>query len=241
MPCLVIEIWVAREPSCIEVRGTSAQIGDINEVFAMRARSFWIVIFAQLTALEMLAHDGAPLSLEIYVYNQAQVPKRILSRAEQRVTVILRDSGVEPEWRECSVSEGGRDCSGPATPGSVAMQIVHRTTKMSDEIFGAAFLGEDGIGRQTDVFYDRLTELHRDWNVALPELLGNVMAHELGHLLLGFHAHSVAGIMQPVWATKELELVERGALVFTAEQSRLIRQRLERFAMAASAGAASGN
>ena len=112
---------------------------------------------------------------------------------------------------------------------------------MSDEIFGAAFLGEDGIGTQTDVFYDRLNELHQDLNIALPELLGNVMAHELGHLLLGFHAHSVVGIMQPVWATKELEQAERGGLVFTAEQSRLIRQRLERFAMAMPESAGDGN
>ena len=196
----------------------------------MPGRSFWIVIFLQLTALETLAHSTTTIPLEIYVYNQAQVPQAVLVRAERRVTLILRDSGVQPEWLDCTLADRPSPCSGAASPGSLAVQIVHGTTKMRDEIFGAAFLGEDGIGRQTDVFYDRLNELHRDWSIELPELLGNVMAHEIGHLLLGFHAHSLTGIMRPVWSSSELWQAQRGALLFSPQQSKLIRQRLERFA-----------
>lgn len=208
----------------------------------MRGHGFWIVIFMQLTALDMLAHSNALLPFQIYVYNQAQVPQAVLARAERRVTLILRDSGVQPEWLDCMALAGRpSSCSGAAIPGSVAVQIVHETTKMRDEIFGAAFLGEDGIGRQSDVFYDRLNELHRDWNIELPELLGNVMAHEIGHLLLGFHAHSLTGIMRPVWSSSELWQAQRGALLFSPQQSKLIRQRLERFAMTESGGAGSGN
>jgi hypothetical protein len=211
-------------------------------VIAMRARSFWIVLFIQLAALELLAHNNAPLPLEIYVYNQAAVPQSILSRAEQRVTLILQFSGVQPEWLDCSLAgAGGRDCSGPPAPGSMAVQIVHEPTKMRDEIFGAAFLGENGFGSQTDVFYDRINELHREWDIALPELLGHVMAHEIGHLLLGFKAHSATGIMCPIWKEEQLSRAGRGELWFSAEQSKLIRQRLERFAMVASEGAGNGN
>jgi hypothetical protein len=198
-------------------------------VIAVRTRVSWIFIFIQVMALDMLGHDRAPLSLEIYVYNQAEVPRAILLRAERRVTLILRDSGVQPEWLDCIPLPGAASpCSGPAHPGSVAVQIVHGTTKMRDEIFGAAFLDEDGTGSQTDVFYDRLDELHRDWNISLPELLGNVIAHEIGHLLLGLHAHSPGGIMRPVWSPAELLLAERVASFFSADQSKLIRQRLER-------------
>jgi len=209
--------------------------GDTNEVIAVRTRVSWIFILIQVTALTMLGHDRAPLSLEIYVYNRAEVPRAILLRAERRVTLILRDSGVQSHWLDCiAPPDSAGPCSGPANPGSVAVQIVHGTTKMRDEIFGAAFLDEDGTGRQTDVFYDRLDEFHRDWNVSLPELLGNVITHEIGHLLLGLHAHSPAGIMRPVWSVNDLWQGERGALLFSAEQSKLIRQRLERSAMAES-------
>jgi len=208
----------------------------------MLGRCFCIVIFLQLTALETLARGSTPILLEIYVYNQAQVPQSVLSHAERRVTLILRDSGVQPEWLDCMALPSAADpCSGIAIDGSIAVQIVHGTTKMRDEIFGAAFLGEDGFGRQTDVFYDRLNDLHRDWNIALPELLGNVMAHEIGHLLLGFHAHSPTGIMRPVWSPAELWQAERGVLFFSADQSQLIRRRLERFAMVESGDAVKGN
>lgn len=208
----------------------------------MHARGFWIVVFMQLSALELLAHAGTPLPLEIYVYNQAGVPQGILSQAEQRVAVILGRSGVEPEWLDCSAPGAGkRDCSGLPAPGSVTVQIVHGTTKMCDEIFGATFLGEDGTGRQTDIFYDRINLLHQDWNIALPELLGNVMAHEIGHLLLGLNAHSAGGIMSALWTHKELWQVERGALLFSVEQSKRMRERLARLAIAVSERPASGD
>jgi len=194
----------------------------------MLGRCFWVVIFLQLAALEVLAHSSTPIPLEIYVYNHAQVPPAILSRAERRVTLILRESGVQPEWLDCTTLAGaGSRCLGLAIPGSIAVQIVHGTTKMRDEIFGAAFLGEDGFGRQTDVFYDRLSDLNRNWNISLPELLGNVMAHEIGHLLLGFDAHAPTGLMRSTWSPAELWQAEKGALFFSADQSKLIRRRLE--------------
>lgn len=208
----------------------------------MRRWILGIVILMQLTTLQVSANAGTPLPLEIYVYNQAGVPQSVLSRAEQRVTLILQFSGVQPKWLNCSqAGAGDRDCSGPPAPGSVAVQIVHEPTKMRDEIFGAAFLGENGFGSQTDVFYDRINELHRDWDIALPELLGHVMAHEIGHLLLGFNAHSATGIMCPIWKDEQLSRAGRGELLFSGEQSKLIRQRLERFAMVASEGAGNGN
>lgn len=208
----------------------------------MRAGSFWIVIFIQLTALNLLARNGTALPLDIYVYNQAHVPSALLSRAEARVSIILRLSGVQSRWTDCMDHAAGENvCLGSATPFSVSIQIVSGTTKMSDEIFGAAFLGEDGVGRQTDIFYDRLNDLHEDWNISLSELLGNVMAHEIGHLLLGFHAHSPSGIMRPVWSPAELWQAERGGLFFSADQSKLIRRRLERLTSVASGGAIPGN
>jgi hypothetical protein len=31
-------------------------------------------------------------------------------------------------------------------------------------------------------------------------MLGSVMAHEIGHLLLGSHAHAISGIMRGHWS-----------------------------------------
>jgi hypothetical protein len=241
MCCSVIDIWAAGEPFCIEVRGPLIDLGGTSEVIAMRVRGFWIVIFIQLAALELFAQTGTQFPLEIYVYNQAGVPQGVLSRAEQRVSLILGHAGVEPEWLNCSTPAGRLRCAGDPDAGSVAVQIVHGTTKMPDGVFGATFLGKDGTGHQSDIFYDRIHALHQEWNISLPVLLGTVMAHELGHLLLGLNAHSTSGIMTPVWTSLDLWRVERGTLLFSVEQSTRIRERLGRSLLAASERPGGGN
>ena len=82
------------------------------------------------------------------------------------------------------------------------MRIAPRSASSASEVFGVAFLSDEGTGCYSDVFYERALELHADWNVALSDILENVMAHELGHLLLGSNSHSAAGIMRAQWQEK---------------------------------------
>jgi hypothetical protein len=50
-----------------------------------------------------------------------------------------------------------------------------------------------------------------------------VMAHEIGHLLLGRNSHSVSGIMRGTWGSAELRAIAQGALRFTrGERKRLV-------------------
>jgi hypothetical protein len=86
-------------------------------------------------------------------------------------------------------------------------------------VFGVAFLSADGEGCYSDVFFDQAMELHATWSVALAEILGTVIAHELGHLLLGSNSHSGVGIMRAHWQGEELRRLSRGGLGFTNEQA----------------------
>lgn len=56
-------------------------------------------------------------------------------------------------------------------------------------MFGVAFLAEDGSGKQSDIFFDRIDKAHRANGTSTSSLLGAVTAYELGHLLPGSHAH----------------------------------------------------
>ena len=53
--------------------------------------------------------------------------------------------------------------------------------------------------------------------------LGNVMAHEIGHLLLGPKAHSPAGIMKAKWNQQELQPAALASLRFTPQQADVIQ------------------
>ena len=118
------------------------------------------------------------------------------------------------------------DCASFEWPTRLAVRIVPRSAQATSEVFGVAFLSAEGTGCYSDVFYERALELHADWNVALSDILGNVMAHELGHLLLGSNSHSRAGIMRAHWQGEELHRLSRGNLWFTIEQASHMRGKL---------------
>jgi hypothetical protein len=64
-------------------------------------------------------------------------------------------------------------------------------------------------------------ELERD---ALYEaILGSVMAHELGHLLIGIEGHSAAGIMHMPWNLDEFTMLLQHRLLFTGGEERKIQ------------------
>ena len=66
------------------------------------------------------------------------------------------------------------------------------------------------------------------WNVdkdgnEIPLILGDVIAHELGHLLLGTNSHSPTGIMCANWDHDYLTLALRGRQLFLPEQAASMR------------------
>lgn len=59
------------------------------------------------------------------------------------------------------------------------------------------------------------------------DVMGLVMAHELGHLLLPHDSQSRSGLMRANWRVEDLR-VDRGPLEFTRTQAEVIRQALQR-------------
>ena len=139
-------------------------------------------------------------------------------------------AGILPTGRVRSPAptQSELDCASFAWPTRLAVRIVPRSTRPTSEVFGVAFLSDEGTGCYSDVFYDQAMQLHADWHVGLSDLLGNVMAHELGHLLLGPNSHSRAGVMRAHWQEEELQQLSRGNLRFTDEQAEQMLGKLNR-------------
>jgi hypothetical protein len=76
------------------------------------------------------------------------------------------------------------------------------------------------------VFFEPLEELHERFNVNLGPLLGDVVAHEIAHLLLGTNAHSDTGIMRPHWSEQDFVNVNKGHLLFTQAQGQTMRKKV---------------
>jgi len=90
------------------------------------------------------------------------------------------------------------------------------------DIFGSALQpANDGFGVVADVYADRVRELAGGREAEV--VLGRVITHELGHLLLGKNAHSAAGIMHATWRARDLELTREAAMSFLPSEAKRIR------------------
>jgi hypothetical protein len=107
----------------------------------------------------------------------------------------------------------------------VAVRILPDSTPAKaafrDTIFGFA----EG-GALASVFYGRITDFSKGVDgedSEIPVILGDVITHELGHLLLGPGAHSPTGIMHGQWDRNYLRLALMGRQLFTPQQSGLLQ------------------
>jgi hypothetical protein len=94
-------------------------------------------------------------------------------------------------------------------------------TVVSDQTLGFA---ESGT-RDATVLYDRVKKFARRYHINCGVMLGYVIAHELGHLLLPPKSHSVEGVMRGMI---DLQLAAAKQLRFTPEQGELMRRKLEK-------------
>lgn len=163
---------------------------------------------------------GSPIT--VLVIDSASVKPSVLRKAEREAGRLFEAAGIEIQWVNCAETD---ECRGALGPKEFELHIVPGGRTRSDFVFGEAFLGQDGRGQYSDVFFDRLQQAHGDVDLAL--LLGAVSAHELGHLLLGSNSHSRIGIMEPRWQEDSVQKIGKGMLLFTQEQGELMRKRIQ--------------
>ncbi len=156
--------------------------------------------------------------IRVLVYNMANVPSPVLAQAENEASRIFNEARIYPLWVECP-------CDNGLSSTDLMLRIIPKlfgTTraKVSNDALGYAPVSTEG-GVLATVFFNRVEAVTKGGPVA--PVLGNAMAHELGHLLLGQNAHSSEGIMRAYWNRDSLKLAQRGLLNFSTEQSQLIR------------------
>jgi len=166
-------------------------------------------------------------AITIRVYSEVALSQQVLSQAEQEGTRIFREAKIETIWVNCEASSTPTDsrCDEAPGPRRLVLRIVPKALSAADSIFGMAFLSDNG-GVYGDVFFDSIETLHRDCGAAVARVLAHVMAHEIGHLLLGAHSHSSRGIMCASWHAQQLRMIAMGGLFFTPEQAHTMKTRI---------------
>jgi hypothetical protein len=171
-------------------------------------------------------------SLTLSVFNNASVPTTVLAQAEERAGRILAHASIQVEWLNCGT--GGplvpdqfalpSACSSITYPFHLSVRIALTGNSLADNVFGEAFANRYGEGTHLNVYYSRIAESDAHKLLAEGELLGYVIAHEVGHLLLGTSSHGRRGIMQCRWEELQLRNAAKGNLQFTPRQALAMRE-----------------
>jgi hypothetical protein len=185
----------------------------------------WVLSSANVVAGQA---GSSAVEITVLVNNSAGISPAVLNQAEAEAGRIFRVAGIDIVWVDCALEAAIVDdeCRGVPRRNEFVLHIVPTGRTSSDLVFGVAFLAQDGAGKYSDIFYDRVERAHGEFGTPLSRLLGAVAAHELGHLLLGIHAHSYAGVMTPVWRQETLRHMEMGSLLFTRDQAFQMRVRI---------------
>jgi hypothetical protein len=187
------------------------------------------VLVAIVFPQDSVAHEHAEpaaVSLTVSVFNDADVLPSVLSQARDRTIAIMRHSGVSLTWLDCG-TPGNRvpkaGCSALVFPKHVSVRVVRKIISAKAGILGQSFQDAAGEGNYANVYFASLASSNAGAIVPTGELLGCVIAHELGHLLLGKDSHSATGLMSAVWQDSELREAAQGNLFFTAGQGDRMR------------------
>jgi hypothetical protein len=90
-------------------------------------------------------------------------------------------------------------------------------------VLGSAIEGTgDNFGFIASIFYDLAKERAAEHQVDFGELLGDAVAHELGHLLLGTNSHSGRSLMSAFWSGNQFRLAAQGGLEFSSAEVKRI-------------------
>ena len=185
------------------------------------------VIFLILSLPLHAQSEPAPATtITVLVYNYVHVSHATLAAAEREANKSLGAAGAQAAWIECLDQPLALDANDLCRRGWTAqipgLRFISGSNKFQDAEFASA-----AIPVLSTIYYEKIARrAHRDnADAGLPVLLGCIMAHELGHILLGDPVHSATGIMQPRWGRPQFQQALTGNLLFTPRQATRIQAR----------------
>jgi hypothetical protein len=177
-------------------------------------------------AADRIVDAGRERAVRVRVYNYSGVSAAVLEATRETAFELLGRAGVRLAFVDCRVRPedppADEACKDTATPLDLYVSILDRSMARnagaSRHCLGFALVTADLPSRAT-VFSHRALELVKSNRAPLAGILGAMVAHEIGHLLLEQTAHSPDGIMQARWSDDDLQTIARGRMLITAEQA----------------------
>ena len=193
-----------------------------------------LALILSILSNHLLAADGGEeRAVSIRIHDYAHIEDAALARAQEVVSGMYGAIGVRTDWLEpLQQSDGVFDGIDAPGGGTSDLVIIILTSAManrgefSDSTMGYAAVAPGVGGRVAYVVYDRVKDFAGDTTIDDMHMMGIVMAHELGHLLLTHQSHSAGGLMRGRWQQSEFRPARPLDLQFSERQAVEIRRTL---------------
>ena len=188
-----------------------------------------MLVAAMVAAMEAQAGSPKPqvdALLTVFTYNRAGVPWAVMERAKRVATTAFAAAGIEVRWVT------GKRLGEPREVAAGEMRAVvfdgPAPANFRPQAMAVTYVGR-GAYSDVHIFYNRVAGLGTGYGDQLmPEVLGNVLAHELTHALEGVMRHSSEGLMKAVWSGRDYDQMFRGPLPFADEDLELLRAHFQK-------------
>jgi hypothetical protein len=151
----------------------------------------------------------------------------MLHRAKGEAAWLLNSVCVDLTWVQCLVVSRSNltHCQAPVHAIELHILSSPATNDFSEDTMGIA-MPHFGSGDHAGVFFSRVRETaaRNAATIDVSDLLGSVMAHEIGHVLLHSTAHSSEGLMRKEFRPGDLKKAGQRQLKFTSEQAEAIHR-----------------
>jgi hypothetical protein len=170
---------------------------------------------------------GVAQRLNVAICNLSGLRDSVVLTSQAETGAAFRAAGVSVMWRDCNVFPAPeaqedepwfvirlRAGKPPRAAGASSLQTM-----------GKVLTGERGEGSIADAYWETIRDFADRYHGDAGMLQGLVIAHELGHLILG-PGHAPRGIMQAAWGQKEMNALSQRWLRFDQKASEQIRREL---------------
>lgn len=183
-------------------------------------RWIWVILF--------VSSGLAGERMTVSVCTRGNLRPKVIQAAEAQAETLFRSADIEIGWAEC---EAGPEGDAAAREHWFTVRLRSGTPFITPDpgaldTLGEAFLTEENVGYIVEVYYQAVHTLAINKQVDLTTLLGYVIAHELGHLLLG-PGHAEQGLMRRSWDLRDLVAIRQCCLKFSPAEGVRMRCMLQ--------------
>lgn len=171
--------------------------------------------------------------ITVGIYNYAAIGQPDLRQAESQSAALFAMAGVRIVWAEQPVKPAPAWSLADNPAADFSVRILRTSAnKQAKQASGVDIMGESIIptgvmgptrGGIANIYYNLVKEVTSGWDLPTGVILGEAIAHELGHLMLGSQ-HSQRGIMKILWTSRDQDLVSHCELRFLSAQAVSLRR-----------------